>query len=319
MPYSLTNNLTPDDIASLRIRVIRPYVTLAALTWVIHDYCECGGLQRFTVMINSEVIDGDIVVTLEDEVTHYWVGDHLIPSISRRPGVGAYFFYWMRYYTIFLVLFDTLDFRVFPGPKTTTASAVLTVISLWSVEVIMQVRIYILYNRSKRVAFVNGTLFVISIGFFVWVKVDNALHAIGRRPQRGNCSNGDTRWAQWLPATVFELVLFGMAVYKSLVSYAAKVKLNGRLPLSAILLHGNIVYFFVVACVLVLSNLMLVCATHIPYMGLGLFHATLGIATCRMLIHLRKFSSENLEGGPAEGPMSLPNIEVDLHSAEDVR
>jgi hypothetical protein len=46
-------------------------------------------------------------------------------------------------------------------------------------------------------------------------------------------------------ATLFEFVLFGMAVYKTVVSYAAEVKLNGRRSLSAILLHENIVYFFV--------------------------------------------------------------------------
>ena len=43
------------------------------------------------------------------------------------------------------------------------------------------------------------------------------------------------------------------------------------------------------------------------------FHATLGIATCRMLIHLRKFAFENLEGGP-EGRIPLPNLEVDPHA-----
>ena len=46
-------------------------------------------------------------------------------------------------------------------------------------------------------------------------------------------------------ATFFEFVLFAMAVYKTIVSYAAKVRLNGRRSLSAILLHENIVYFFV--------------------------------------------------------------------------
>ena len=45
-------------------------------------------------------------------------------------------------------------------------------------------------------------------------------------------------------ATLFEFVLFGMVVYKSAVSSSAKVKINGRLSLTAILLHGNIVYFF---------------------------------------------------------------------------
>ena len=46
-------------------------------------------------------------------------------------------------------------------------------------------------------------------------------------------------------ATLFEFVLFGMAAYKTVVSYAAKVKLNGHGPLAVILLHENIVYFVV--------------------------------------------------------------------------
>jgi len=46
-------------------------------------------------------------------------------------------------------------------------------------------------------------------------------------------------------ATLFEFVLFGMAVYKTVVSYTAKVRVNGHRSLSAILLHENIVYFFV--------------------------------------------------------------------------
>ena len=47
----------------------------------------------------------------------------------------------------------------------------------------------------------NVALFVISIGFFIWFKVENALHAIGPRPKRGRCATGDTRWAQWVPGT----------------------------------------------------------------------------------------------------------------------
>ena len=51
----------------------------------------------------------------------------------------------------------------------------------------------------------NGALFAISIGFFVWIKVENALHAIGPRPKRGRCATGDTRWAQWVPGTFFAI------------------------------------------------------------------------------------------------------------------
>ncbi|KIM42604.1 hypothetical protein M413DRAFT_26634 [Hebeloma cylindrosporum] len=231
--------LTADDIANLRNQAIPRYVTLAALTWVIQDY----------------------FITVEDEATGY------IFLVTETKLRCIHLLLWMRYYTVLLLLLDTLGFFVYPGPKTVTANAVLSAISLWSVEVIMQFRIYLLFDRSKRVAFVNGALFAISIAIFIWMKIDNALYALGHRPKRGACSTGDTRWAQWPPgtyilptilvlamilvnnihnpATLFELVLFGMAMYKAVVSYAEKVKLNGRQPLSAILLHGNIMYFFV--------------------------------------------------------------------------
>jgi len=68
-------------------------------------------------------------------------------------------------------------------------------INLWSIEVVMQLRVYMLFNRSKRVrcwhwnfpfkspniflikvAFANGVLFIISIGIFLWILIYNQLH-----------------------------------------------------------------------------------------------------------------------------------------------
>ena len=51
----------------------------------------------------------------------------------------------------------------------------------------------------------NGVLFVISIGMFLWITVKNTLQAIGRQPSNSRCGSlkGDTRWAQWLPGAFF--------------------------------------------------------------------------------------------------------------------
>ena len=53
------------------------------------------------------------------------------------------------------------------------------------------------------------------------------------------------------------------------------------------------------------------------------FHAGLGIATGRLLLHLRKFAAENLEarGGSRIGSRMtgvLPNIEVSLPAQQDI-
>lgn len=266
------------------------YAVLSALVWVVYDY----------------------FITLEDEVTHFW---------SRKLCSGTLIFFWIRYYTIFLIVFDTIEIFSFSADKIMMQSLVLGAVSLWSIEIIMQMRVYILFNQSKRVAFVNGVLFAFSIGVFIFILIDNTLQ---QKASTGNAPGGDCptfkeggRWAQWLPATLFEFILFALAVYKTIVSSSAKTKLNGRWSLTAILLHENIVYFFVVGCVLVFNNLMVVCQTKIPWFGFGPFHAALGVATCRMLIHLRKFASGNLELQPNHH--SFLNFEVDPMEFTPVR
>lgn len=70
--------------------------------------------------------------------------------------------------------------------------------------------------------------------------------------------NGGSQWAQWLPglflaalgfallissgiATLFEFILFGFIFYKAVVG--ARVRVNGRSTLAAVLIHENIAYF----------------------------------------------------------------------------
>ncbi|CAA7266450.1 unnamed protein product [Cyclocybe aegerita] len=282
-----------DFIRLYELNLIPLRVVLASLVWVLHDY----------------------FVTLEDEVEYIW---------SQKRSLGKFMFLWVQYYTIFLVAFDTLQIHSFaiPGvasdklcvaadPVTRLAGA----ISLWSVEVIMQLRIYALFNRSKRIALFNAVLFLASIGIFLWIMIVNAMKrgkAISQAlhlPLPG-CPviNGGTGWSLWIAPTVFEFTLFLFVVYKSIVSVSARIRLNQRVSLTAVLLQENILYFFSVACLLIFNNLMVVGATHIPWFGFGPFHAAIGIVTCRMLIHLRKFALENFDDsmntyGRKRGPL----------------
>lgn len=275
-----------------RLNLVPLYVCLPALVWVLHDY----------------------FVTLEDEVTYIW--NH------QRPGIGRVMFFLIRYYTIFLVIFDVVQIHSFTIPgvpsldlcvATDATTRLAGALSLWAVEIIMQIRIYILYNRSKRVALINGILFFISIAGFFTIMIINA---VARRSMIANAVhlplpgcpaiNGHSQWALWIPAMLFEFVLFGFAIHKSVVSTAARMKLNQRTTLTGILLHENILYFLVVACLLVFNNLMALGATKIPWFGFGPFHAALGITTGRMMIHLQKFAIEKLEVDPDK--LSVPEI-----------
>jgi hypothetical protein len=161
----------------------------------------------------------------------------------------------------------------------------------------MQIRIFALYGRSRKVAVFNGCFFVLTIIAFSWLIVINTL----RRPAQisavmsfpiPGCPtvHGGLQWTLWFPATVFEVNLFGFALYKSVRSLSLRRKLNKRLPLIHLLLQDNIMYFFGVTCVLILNNLMTLPSSGIPWFSFGPFHAAIGIMTSRMYIHLRKFS-----------------------------
>lgn len=270
---------SPEEIARftfLYTRNIIPLrVVLASLTWVLHDYFD----------------------TLEDEIRYIW------PQ-KRNTGKIAYLF--VRYYTIALLLFDTIQIHTFAIPGVTSNAVCLAMdptirvvgaISLWAIEIIMQLRIYAIFSCSKKVAVFNGILFFASIGCFIWILAKNAIGRAERiasaiRLPLPGCPaiNGGIAWAQWIPATVFEGVLFGFVLYKAADSLSTKVRTRQKWTISQVLLGDNILYFFGISALLVVNNVMAsgVTSKYIPWFSYGPFHAAMGIMTTRMLMHLRK-------------------------------
>ncbi|KAF8690211.1 hypothetical protein AX14_003069, partial [Amanita brunnescens Koide BX004] len=98
--------------------------------------------------------------------------------------------------------------------------------------------------------------------------------------------NGGIQWTEWMPATIYEAILFGFAVFKYAVERSSK-KVVG-IELVNTLINDNIWYFFGVTCILVFNNLMVARQTHIPWFSFGPFYASLGIMTSRMVLHLLK-------------------------------
>ncbi|KAF5342609.1 hypothetical protein D9611_001402 [Ephemerocybe angulata] len=270
------------DLYSRNIIPLR--VVLAALTWVLHDYFE----------------------TLEDEVRYIW---------SQQRGIGKTAYLFVRYYTLALLVFDVAQIHSFAIPGVTSNSVCLAMdptirvvgaISLWTIEIIMQIRIYALYSSSRKIALFNGVLFLISIGLFIWILATNAIGRADRiasaiRLPLPGCPaiNGGIAWAQWLPATGFEAVLFGFALYKSFRTMFHQRKIHDKWTVSAVLLGDNILYFFGITALLIFNNVMASgsISKYIPWYSYGPFHAAMGIMTTRMLMHLRKVAVRAHRGG----------------------
>ncbi|VDC02944.1 unnamed protein product [Peniophora sp. CBMAI 1063] len=221
------------------------------------------------------------VLTIEDEMRYIWPGPW---------NLGKVLFFWVRYYTIAAVVFDVAQIHYFDTIKPSSNTCVwmdamirvVGAFSLWGVEIVMQLRIYALYRLSKRVALINALLFMLSVAGFAYILVHNGLIrasviAPDQALQISGCPVVHTgiEWAQWVPATIFE-------------ERRRSIK-DWRPTLYSIILSDNLMYFFFIACVLTLNNLMVVGdRIPIPWFSYSPFHAATGIATSRMLIHVRK-------------------------------
>ncbi|KAF8525569.1 hypothetical protein BU17DRAFT_41578, partial [Hysterangium stoloniferum] len=180
----------------------------------------------------------------------------------------------IRYYGIALLIFDVTQIQLFtrPGiatdnvciamdPTTRLAGAIL----LWAIEIAMQFRIYALYKRSYRVGLFNFALFLASIAAFLWVLIHNAVRQRAviaeaiHLPLPGCPSiHSGIEWLQWVPATIFEGVLFGWALYKTLQSTVGRWQSGSSISLYATILRDNVLYFFGISCLLIFNNLMVV-------------------------------------------------------------
>ncbi|KAJ3542372.1 hypothetical protein NMY22_g3534 [Coprinellus aureogranulatus] len=291
------------------------------------------------------------VQTLEDEVRHIWtqklgIGKFAYLFVrlgSDSAGESAERSWKIRYYTILLLAFDAVQIHVFalPGvpsrPLSVFASLlclrtlvlsphhsiprcvamdptirVVGAISLWAIEVIMQLRVYALFNCSRKVAIINAILFMLSVLAFIAILVRTS---IGRSqviaeavhlplPGCPVINSGPGKWAQWIPATVFECTLFGFALYSAI---STRVRLREKLSVNEVLISDNILYFFGITVLLLMNNLMT--THHIPWFGYAPFHAAMGVMTTRMLMHLKKAACKS--HCPSRGNEQLTQGNID--------
>ncbi|KAF8066714.1 hypothetical protein FPV67DRAFT_1417573 [Lyophyllum atratum] len=248
-------------------------IEVVGLTWILHDY----------------------LITLEDEIRYIW---------PQKRSFGKFMFLWIRYYSLALLIFDVTQIHLFSRPGITSDTVcvamdsiirIVGAISLWSIEIIMQLRVYALYGCSRRVAFFNGILFLGSVGAFFWVLIHNAQRRRAviadaiHLPLPGCPSiHSGVEWLQWVPATVFEGILFGFALSKTIKTAASRVIRGKKISLYSVLLRDNLFYFFAITLLLIFNNLMVVGITKIPWFSYSPFHAAMGILTTRLLLNLRK-------------------------------
>ncbi|EJD44902.1 hypothetical protein AURDEDRAFT_166085 [Auricularia subglabra TFB-10046 SS5] len=256
---------------------IRCYI--AAFTWVLFDYS----------------------LTLHDEIVYIW---------KRPMRSGTIQFYVLRYLGIISL---AASLGIYLWPKETHADAtecppghkdppylsvrsnmenvifvgapVLQFSVFWVVEVILQTRIFALYD-SRRLAIVNGALFVLEI--MAMLLLWNYIPAIWSFPEYH-----DDLWTleepiiqgcsylplYWLPGIVFELWLAGLAI----AQLRRKVPRDGLL---AVMVRDSVRYFFLIAIVMVVH--IVTSFSHIGAYGIPFVIAGQTIGGSRIVLHLRR-------------------------------
>ncbi|KAF9461372.1 hypothetical protein BDZ94DRAFT_1127073, partial [Collybia nuda] len=155
-------------------------------------------------------------------------------------------FLQIRYYSIALLIFDATQIHLFAHPGITSQTTPVLIISyfelgitgaisLWSVELIIQLRIYALFSCSRKVPYVNFVLFPGPVAGFLGVLVYNAtrhkeiIKDAMHLPLPGCPSTRvGIEWVQWVPATAFEFVLFFWSLYKTIQTAAIRICIGNR-------------------------------------------------------------------------------------------
>ncbi|KAJ6467680.1 hypothetical protein C8R47DRAFT_812323 [Mycena vitilis] len=115
----------------------------------------------------------------------------------------------------------------------------------------MQLRVCALYGCSRRIAAFNIVLFITSIGGFFGIMLYNhsqraaAIASVVRLPLPGcPAIYAGIEWALWVPATLYEGILFGFAVFKTFQSTLSILRKDSKVTLYSLHLRDNIAYFF---------------------------------------------------------------------------
>ncbi|KAJ7138916.1 hypothetical protein C8R46DRAFT_1234155 [Mycena filopes] len=223
-------------------------------------------IQNEVHLVGFAFLVYDHIITLDTEIRCLW---------NRRKFASAYSFFFIRYFGLasnipaaafqFLTLSPlgyVQEGLSFPQQHLTPshvaasngASATPTSSSSYNGwEVVLGLRMYALYNRSRRILWLVGVVSVLLMGFSVWTTQgqQGSLMTVlpGCHPRLAP-STAHRFALSWAVLYAFDTLIFGLTLYHG-ISMRRKLGSHSPMALHQIILRDGILYFGV----LVLSNL----------------------------------------------------------------
>ncbi|TDL23993.1 hypothetical protein BD410DRAFT_131621 [Rickenella mellea] len=209
---------------------------------IIHSIERSYGLARWGAS-NMALFYFEYVITLGDEIEHVWLRKKTLPSILYLIN---------RYLLVFGYIFLSLALWSPTWQNTGSLCAhfvkyegVLTTTAIFVSELIMTLRTYALYERSKTVVFGLGLILIAQLIYSSVLISTGKPIVIPKNPAFNPCVlDGDHhmgRWAQTLGVIplIFDAVVLVLTIGRL-------VKINRGVPTMKILLRDGVIYFLII-------------------------------------------------------------------------
>ncbi|KAI6123402.1 hypothetical protein EDD16DRAFT_648209 [Pisolithus croceorrhizus] len=238
----------------------------------------------------------DCVLYLDDEIEYVW---------RKRLSSVSVAYLIFRYLGIIYTMFSLREF-VLNIASTSEAilntfpilSMCMNCLSVWFVQIILGLRLYALYNGSKRVLLVIGLGFVAEFATMVvcitllGLPSDRHVLDVGSNIS-AYPSAARKIYANYGTIVVYEIMLFLLALLAAVRQYREKpgpplANWSGAKRLGDVLIEGNVVYFLgymLYAIFYFVVSLTLPCAWLLGILTVGsALASTIG---CRLILHIR--------------------------------
>ncbi|KAK2467214.1 hypothetical protein APHAL10511_000763 [Amanita phalloides] len=242
----------------------------------------------------------DYFLTLDDEVELFW----------KRPWtIATHLFFWTRYGGMFLLISTLSLATIMSDPIAVrkawfTLDTLLGTINTWVTEGILFLRLYALYNRSRRVALAAASVFIVqilsvsAIAVMVMTIVLPSTEAVvfggityceirDDRPRR-------VAWGYWVCFAIFEAVILFFTIRKGNDYYRRQKESSFRLSNVVSTLYWDSVYYSIIIEIFYILNIILNLINDKNYLILSGPGFTLPVIMGgRMMINVRRTMRDN--------------------------
>ncbi|KAJ6484498.1 hypothetical protein C8R47DRAFT_1131586 [Mycena vitilis] len=253
-------------------------------------------------LIGLTILFWDHAITLDTEITLLW---------RRRKSLSAYGFYINRYFGFFsgiavsalpfltLSLEECMRYSLF-RELALVATQIIT-------SIIMVIRVYALYGRSRRVlwGFVGIALGVIGVSVYAFSQ-----QHVSRPTIIGGChfdmtdSTAYRLAASWEAIFLFDSLVFGLTLYNAYLSRRATVP---SFNLHMLVVYDGALYFAIMA----LANLANIATYYVPTRvspgSLSTFSSCISVTMIsRMILHLHEHANAGIMSGTTSSSPAIP-------------